>query len=299
MDSMPPPGSVVGAHRSAGVRGLPTLDRTLVMGVVNVTPDSFSDGGEWFDPADAVRHGMTALAHGVDVIDVGGESTRPGAVRPDVDEELRRVLPVISALASAGAVVSVDTMRSPVAVAAVDAGARLINDVSGGQADPEMFDVVAELGVPYVCMHWRGHSADMQSRASYRDVVTEVIHELQAQVAAALSAGIGADSLIIDPGFGFAKTAEHNWQLLQRLDELEVLGLPLLVGLSRKAFLGALLSDADGKVRPARERDDASTALTTLCAARGVWGVRAHAVRATRDAVTVVQRLRRDGPPPR
>jgi dihydropteroate synthase len=273
------------------VPGLPQPGRTLVIGVVNVTPDSFSDGGEWLEPGAAISHGLDLLDQGADIIDVGGESTRPGAIRPEVSEELRRVLPVISELAAAGACVSVDTMRAEVAEPAITAGARLVNDVSGGQADPAMLRLVAESGVGYVCMHWRGHAEDMQSKASYDDVVTEVIAELRTQLGAAASAGVAAEKLIIDVGLGFAKTGEHNWQLLQRLEEFDVLGRPMLVGVSRKTFLGRLLAAADGSPRPARERDDATTALTALLALRQVWGVRVHSVRASRDAVAVAQRL--------
>jgi dihydropteroate synthase len=273
------------------VAGLPHPRRTLVIGVVNVTPDSFSDGGEWFASGDAIRHGLDLLAEGADIIDVGGESTRPGAARPELDEELRRVLPVVRELAAAGACVSIDTMRPAVVAEAVSAGARLVNDVSGGQADPAMLPLVAQAGVPYVCMHWRGHSEDMQNRARYTDVATDVIAELGAQVAAAQAAGIAADRLIVDPGFGFAKTGEHNWQLLQRFDELAALGLPVLAGVSRKTFLGTLLADSQGVPRPPRERDDASAALTAVLAMHHIWGVRVHSVRANRDAIAVVSRL--------
>ena len=273
------------------VPGLPQPGRTLVVGVVNVTPDSFSDGGEWLDPAAAITHGAELLSEGADIIDVGGESTRPGARRPEVSEELRRVLPVVRELAAAGVCVSIDTMRTAVAEPAIAAGARMVNDVSGGKADARMLRLVAESGVPYVCMHWRGHSEDMQSRASYADVVSDVIAELRAQLEQADSAGVAADRVIIDPGFGFAKTGEHNWQLLNRLEEFEVLGRPLLVGVSRKTFLGRLLASADGSPRPPKERDDATTALTTMLALRGVWGVRVHSVQASRDAIAVVQRL--------
>jgi dihydropteroate synthase len=278
----------------AVVRDLPQPGRTLVMGVVNVTPDSFSDGGEWFEAAAAIGHGQVLLDEGADIVEVGGESTRPGAKRPDVDEELRRVLPVVAGLAATGAVVSVDTMRAEVAEAAVRAGAGLVNDVSGGRADPEMFATVARLDVPYIVMHWRGHAADMQSRAVYDDVVVEVVDELRGQADAALSAGVRRDHLIVDPGFGFAKTAEHNWQILRRLPELDALGLPLLIGVSRKGFLGALLADPSGTARPAQQRDDATLALTTLVARENVWGVRVHAVRPSRDAVAVVQQLTSD-----
>jgi dihydropteroate synthase len=273
------------------VSDLPQPGRTLVVGVVNVTPDSFSDGGQWFDPAAAITHGLDLLAEGADIIDVGGESTRPGAIRPEVSEELRRVLPVIRELAATGACVSIDTMRAAVAAPAIAAGARLVNDVSGGKADPGMLALVAESGVPFVCMHWRGHSEDMQSKASYTDVVTEVITELRTQLDAATRVGVAPDKLIIDPGFGFAKTTEHNWQLLQRLEEFEVLERPMLAGVSRKTFLGGLLAGDDGSPRPAKERDDATTALTAVLALRRIWGVRVHSVRASRDAIAVAQRL--------
>jgi dihydropteroate synthase len=278
-------------NRFPAVSGLPQPGRTLVMGVVNVTPDSFSDGGEWFQPRDAIEHGLELIEEGADLIDVGGESTRPGAARPDVAEELRRVLPVVSELAATGTVVSIDTMRPRVAAEAVASGARLINDVSGGQADPDMLPLVAGLGLPYVCMHWRGHSTDMQSRATYGDVVADVIAELGRQVDSVLEAGITKDQLIIDPGFGYAKTGEHNWQLLQRIDELAALELPVLAGVSRKTFLGTLLAAPDGSPRPPKDREDATVALTTLLASRGIWGVRVHSVRASRDAIAVVDRM--------
>jgi dihydropteroate synthase len=282
---------VIRVSSLAVVPDLPQPGRTLVVGVVNVTPDSFSDGGEWFDLGAAITHGLDLLAEGADIIDVGGESTRPGATRPEVAEELRRVLPVIRELAAAGACVSIDTMRAAVAAPAIAAGARLVNDVSGGKADDRMLHLVAESGVPYVCMHWRGHSEDMQCKASYADVVTEVIAELGQQLDEAVSAGVAADKLIIDPGFGFAKTGEHNWHLLQRLEEFDVLGRPMLAGVSRKTFLGGLLADSEGSPRPAKQRDDATTALTTVLALRRVWGVRVHSVRAGRDAIAVARRL--------
>jgi dihydropteroate synthase len=279
------------------VDGLPTPDRCLVMGVVNVTPDSFSDGGRWFEPGDAVAHGLRLAAQGADLVDVGGESTRPGAARPPVEEELRRVLPVVRELAAAGAVVSIDTMRATVAEQAIEAGARLINDVSGGRADPDMLRVVAESGLPVVLMHWRGHSADMQSRATYRDVLTEVIAELKPQVEAAVAAGVDRSRIIIDPGLGFAKSGDHNWTLLARLDELVGLGYPVLVAVSRKRFLGTLLADPiTGRERPPDGRDVATAALSTLIALSGVWCVRVHEVPGSLDAVRVARRWSDEAP---
>ncbi|MFD9936928.1 dihydropteroate synthase [Streptomyces massasporeus] len=275
-----------------GPRGLPRLDRTLVMGIVNVTPDSFSDGGRWFDPERAVAHGLALLEQGADILDVGGESTRPGATRPTVEEELRRVLPVVRALAAAGAKVSVDTMRAEVAARAVEAGAALVNDVSGGLADPAMLPLMARAGTPYVVMHWRGHSAGMQAHAVYDDVVTDVVDELRSRVEAALRAGIAPDCLIVDPGLGFAKHAEHNWRLLGRLREVTAaLGRPVLVGAARKTFLGHLLRDPEtGRPRPARLRDAATSAVSVLAAAQGAWCVRVHDVASTADAVRVAAR---------
>ncbi len=273
------------------VAGLPQPDRTLVIGVVNVTPDSFSDGGQWLEPAAAINHGLDLYAQGADILDVGGESTRPGAVRPTRGEERRRVLPVITALAAAGVPVSVDTMRAEVAVDAVAAGARMVNDVSGGMADPAMLGTVADLGSAYLAMHWRGHSDHMQDRASYTDVVAEVSAELARQVERALAAGIHADRLILDPGIGYAKTGAHNWTLLAELERLGELGYPLVVGVSRKSFLGTLLADQDGTPRPTRERDDASAALTVVLARTGVWGVRTHTARPHRDAIAVAGQL--------
>jgi dihydropteroate synthase len=263
------------------MRGFPELGRTRVMGVVNVTPDSFSDA----HLHDAVDHGLRLVADGADLVDVGGESTRPGAERVSAGEELDRVLPVVTALVAEGAVVSVDTMRASVAAAAVGAGAALVNDVSGGLADEDMLPTVAGLGVPYVAMHWRGHSAAMQSRAVYDDVLGEVCGELSARRDAATQAGV--DEVLLDPGLGFAKTAEHNWALLRGLVALSALGSPLLVGGSRKAFLGALL---DGR-RP-EGRDAATTALTVIAAQAGAWGVRVHDVASSADAVRLVEALR-------
>ena len=268
----------------------PLMDagRTLVLGIVNVTPDSFSDGGDFLAARAAIARGRELLADGADLIDVGGESTRPGAARVSVDEELRRVLPVVEALAGAGAAVSVDTMRALVARAAVEAGAVVVNDVSGGLSDPAMLATVAELAAGYVAMHWRGQSDVMHNLAHYDDVVADVRSELSDRLDAALDAGIELDQIVLDPGLGFAKTTEHNWTLLAGLDQLASLGRPLLIGASRKRFLGDLL---DG--RTAKERDDATLALTVLLAERGVWAVRTHTVRAQRDAIAVVGRLAR------
>ena len=274
------------------VAGLPEADRPLVMGVVNVTPDSFSDGGRYADTEVAVRHGLDLRSEGADLLDVGGESTRPGATRPLVAEELDRVVPVIRALAGEGIPVSVDTMRSEVAAAALEAGAVVVNDVSGGLADPGILPVVAAAGASYVVMHWRAHAREMQRHATYGDVVAEVVTELAARVEAAVDAGIDASRLVVDPGLGFAKTAEHNWELLRRLVELDRLGLPILVGSSRKSFLGTLLADEAGRARHVLDREDANVALTTIAAMQGVWAVRVHEVRASVDAIAVVRRWR-------
>ena len=260
------------------------------MGIVNVTPDSFSDGGAWMAPEAAVAHGVAMHRQGADLVDVGGESTRPGAERPSLGEELSRVVPVIAALAAAGVVVSVDTMRSEVARQAVAAGAVAVNDVSGGLADEAMLSTVAQLGVPFVAVHWRGHSTHMQERATYLQVVDEVVAELALRVEAATSAGIPAEKVALDPGLGFAKTAEHNWALLAGMGSLLSLGQPLLIGASRKAFLGALLASPAGQPRPAAERDDGTAAVSALAAVSGAWCVRVHDVRRTVDAVQVASR---------
>ncbi|MBD5786704.1 dihydropteroate synthase [Cellulosimicrobium terreum] len=257
------------------------------MGVVNVTPDSFSDGGEWYEPAAAVAHGLDLLAQGADILDVGGESTRPGAARVDVETELARVLPVIAELAAQDVVISVDTTRAVVAERAVSAGARIVNDVSGGLADPAMADVVARTGVAYVCMHWRGHADVMDSLEVYDDVVTDVRDELAARVEAFLAAGVRREQLVLDPGLGFSKAGSANWPLLARLGELTALGLPVLVGASRKRFLGHLLAGPDGDPVPPLQRDGATAAVSALAAAAGAWAVRVHAVRESADAVRV------------
>lgn len=276
------------------VAGLPVVPRPLVMGVVNVTPDSFSDGGRYLGADQAVAHGLAMLSEGADLLDIGGESTRPGATRPLVTEELARVVPVITELAGQGALVSVDTMRAEVARAALDAGATVVNDVSGGLADPDILHVVADSGAAYVAMHWRGHADTMQQRASYVDVVAEVRDELGRRVEAAVDAGLPLDRIAVDPGLGFAKTADHNWLLLQHLEALDELGLPILLGSSRKSFLGSLLADAEGNPRPVLDREDANVALTTLAGLLGVWAVRVHEARASVDALKVVSRWGRD-----
>lgn len=275
-----------------GLVGFPDIGRCRVMGVLNVTPDSFSDGGCYFDHDRAIAHGAALFAAGVDLVDVGGESTRPGALRVDPSEELRRVLPVVRELSGLGPV-SIDTMNSAIARQAVQAGAVLVNDVSGGLADPAMVPFVASSGIAYVVMHWRGHSADMQARANYDDVVADVRRELSQRIEAILAAGAEADQLVVDPGLGFAKKAGagHNWALLKHLDRIAELGRPVLVGASRKAFLGHLLADGE-RLRPPAERDHASSAVTALAAVAGAWGVRVHAAVADVDAVRVAARWR-------
>lgn len=269
----------------------PPAERCLVMGVLNATPDSFSDGGRLDGVSGAVAHAQRMVADGADLLDVGGESTRPGAQRPEPDEERGRVLPVIAALADVGVPVSVDTMRAEVAEPALDAGATLVNDVSGGLADPAMLPLVAERAVPVVLMHWRGASVDMQLRAHYDDVVGEVRDHLARRADAAIAAGVSAERIVLDPGLGFAKLAGHNWSLLNRLGVLLDLGFPVLVAASRKSFLGALLSDADGP-RPTAQREDATTAVSALAAAAGAWAVRVHEVQPSFDAVRVAARWR-------
>jgi dihydropteroate synthase len=267
------------------------------MGVVNVTPDSFSDGGEWFGAEAAIGHGRQLAAQGADIVDVGGESTRPGAQRIPADEELRRVIPVITGLASENVPVSVDTMRAEVAAAALDAGASLVNDVSGGLADPDMPRLVAQAGVPYVVMHWRGHSHQMQQRAVYADVVREVCEELRRRVDAVISRGVDPSMIVVDPGLGFAKHPGHNWALLVNLDRLSRLdgsghAFPVLVGASRKRFLGRLLAGPDGTPRSFAGSDDATVAVTALAAAAGAWCARVHEVPANSDAVRVAEAWR-------
>ncbi|MFF3485245.1 dihydropteroate synthase [Streptomyces sp. NPDC002701] len=271
------------------VSGLPAWDRCAVMGVVNVTPDSFSDGGHFFDTTAAVKHGLDLVAQGADLVDVGGESTRPGAARVDEAEELKRVIPVVRGLASEGVVVSVDTMRASVAERSLAAGAVLVNDVSGGLADPAMIPAVAAAGAPFVVMHWRGFLQGSTVRGSYVDVVSEVVDELHARVEAVLAGGIAPDRIVVDPGLGFSKEAEHDLVLLAHLDRLREIGHPLLVAASRKRFLGRVLAGPEGSPPPARERDAATAAVSALAAHQGAWAVRVHEVRATADAVRVAR----------
>ena len=264
--------------------------RVVVMGVVNVTDDSFSDGGRYRDPDRAVAHALALIAEGAAIIDVGGESTRPGAVRVDAELETARVVPVIKELAAQGITVSVDTMHAAVAQAAVENGASIVNDVSGGRADPDMARVVAHAGVPWVLMHWRSVRADRPHNVpGYTDVVADVRAELLNAVDAAVGAGVGADKLIIDPGLGFAKAGQHNWALLHALPQLVATGIPVLVGASRKRFLGALLATPDGTPCPPDGRETATAVVSALSALAGAWGVRVHDVRASVDALKVVE----------
>ncbi|WP_192772000.1 dihydropteroate synthase [Plantactinospora soyae] len=257
------------------------------MGVLNVTPDSFSDGGRYADLDAAVRHGVQMHRDGAHLIDVGGESTRPGADRVDAETEAARILPVIRELAARGVPMSVDTYRAGVAAAALDAGATVVNDVSGGLADPDMAKVVAEAGCPWILMHWRGHAKRMQELARYTDVVVDVKAELAERIADALAAGVAADRIVIDPGLGFAKRAGDNWQLTARFPELLGLGYPVLVAASRKSYLGVLLAGPDGTPRPTGERTAATIATSVLAVASGAFGVRVHDVRETVDALAV------------
>ena len=248
----------------------------LVMGILNVTPDSFADGGRHHDFDAAVKRGLEMIAEGVDIIDVGGESTRPGADRVSQEEEIARTIPVITELAKHGATISIDTMRASTARAAVKAGAAMINDVSGGLADPHMLQTAARLKVPYIAMHWRGASKDMNSKAIYDDVVTDVISELQERISAALDAGIQPGNLIIDPGLGFAKDADHNWKIIDAIDSFVELGYPVLIGASRKRFLGGDSPD---------EREQATIDLTKRLATTGIWAVRVHSVKPHKEVL--------------
>ncbi|MFY7897872.1 MAG: dihydropteroate synthase [Candidatus Planktophila sp.] len=248
----------------------------LVMGILNVTPDSFADGGLHYDTEIAIARGMEMIDEGVDIIDVGGESTRPGADRVSEDEEQARVLPVIRALAESKVAISIDTMRASTARLAVEAGASIVNDVSGGAADPDMFATVADLGCKYTLMHWRGHSKDMNSKAIYGDVVADVIEEVTMQLDKALAAGVKRENIILDPGLGFAKDPEHNWEILNRIEEFTALGYPVLIGHSRKRFLGG--DNPDG-------REEATVAVTQSLVGKGIWAVRVHGVKANVEVV--------------
>jgi len=249
----------------------------LVMGILNITPDSFADGGINFETHIAIARGLEMIDEGVDIIDIGGESTRPGAERISALEEQVRVIPVIEGLAGHVVTISVDTMRAETARLAVRAGASIVNDVSGGAADAEMFATVAELGCKYTLMHWRGHSIDMNSKAIYTDVVSEVIEEVTLQLDKALAAGIKRENIILDPGIGFAKDAEHNWEILKRIDEFIALGYPVLIGHSRKRFLGGDTPDS---------REAATVAVTQSLVGKGIWAVRVHGVKANKDAIS-------------
>jgi dihydropteroate synthase len=249
----------------------------LVMGILNVTPDSFADGGRHNDFDAAISRGLEMIAEDVDIIDIGGESTRPGADRVSEEEEITRTIPVITELAKHGATISIDTMRASTAEAAIYAGASIINDVSGGIADVAMLQTAARLKVPYIAMHWRGHSKDMNSKAVYGDVVTDVISELNERIEAALDAGIDKDKLIIDPGIGFAKDAEHNWAIIDSIDRFVAMGYPVLVGASRKRFLGGESPD---------EREQATIELTKRLGATGIWAVRVHSVKPHKEVLS-------------
>ena len=265
------------------------MSRTLVMGILNITPDSFADGGKYLSKEDAITQGRRLIAEGADIIDVGGESTRPGANRVTEEEELTRVIPVITELVKDGAIISVDTMRSAVATAAIKAGALYVNDVSGGLADEKMAKLIANNPkIQYIVMHWRGHSKDMQKQAVYTDVVKEVMDELDERVSLLLKSGVLAEQIILDPGIGFAKESDHNWKILQNIERLQLLGYPLLIGASRKRFLGELLNTSDTDSREA-----ATIALTTELARLKIWGVRTHTVKAHQDAISVIERLRK------
>jgi dihydropteroate synthase len=268
---------------------IPHVPVPRVMGILNVTPDSFSDGGQFEHVDKAIAHGVELRDQGADVVDVGGESTRPGAVRVPPAQEQARVIPVIEALTAEGVTVSIDTMNSETALAAAKAGASIINDVSGGLADPEMYRTVAATDLTYIAMHWRGHSTEMSSLAHYDDVVTDVRTELKERLAEMMVWGINPDRIVLDPGLGFAKTSQHNWSLLARLDELSSLGFPLLIGASRKRFLGELLpTDA-----PITERDLATAVISSVAAHAGAWGVRVHDVPSTQVALSVYSALQK------
>ncbi len=246
------------------------------MGILNVTPDSFADGGKYLDSEHAIARGLEMISEGVNVIDIGGESTRPGAERVSSEEEQKRTIPVIKALSGKGAAISIDTMSAETAKKAVEVGVSIVNDVSGGKADPDMFAVVAALNCKYVLMHWRGHSKEMNSLAVYEDVVLDVITELKEQIEKAIAAGIKKENLILDPGLGFSKDVKHNWEILDRLHELQALGFPILIGASRKRFLGG--DDPN-------QREEATINLTKSLVGKKIWGVRVHSVKPHREVI--------------
>lgn len=267
---------------------LPRNERTLVMGILNVTPDSFADGGRHYGFQEAIDRAKVMIDEGVDIIDVGGESTRPGAARITEEEELNRVIPVLTELQPLGVTLSIDTTRASVARAAIAAGATIVNDVSGGLADKKMSAVIA--GAPhiqYVVMHWRGHSDHMQELAQYEDVVKEVKDELDERTQTLMSEGVQAEQIIIDPGLGFAKLPIHNWEILRNIGRLQLLGFPMLVGASRKKFLGELIGASNPD-----DREAATIAITAAMAELGVWGVRTHGVKAHRDVIAVIEEMK-------
>jgi len=262
------------------------------MGVLNVTPDSFSDGGRWASTDAAIEHGLLLHAQGADLIDVGGESTRPGATRVAPEQEQRRILPVVAELARQGLRLSIDTLNAATALAGAKAGASIINDVSGGLADPGMAGVAADTGLTFVAMHWRAHAQEMDTLADYGDVVTDVVAELSARVDALTAAGVARDRIVLDPGLGFSKTAEHNWQLINRIDAVAGLGLPVMVGASRKRFLAEVLPVG----APVIDRDLPTAVVSVLAAQAGAWAVRVHDVTATRTALNVLNNVTRTTP---
>ena len=263
--------------------------RTLVMGILNVTPDSFADGGRHFNLDAAVNRAKEMIEEGVDIIDIGGESTKPGAERVSEEEESARVIPVLEQVIPLGTEVSIDTTRSGVAAKAIKLGVKYVNDVSGGLADPKMYEVIAKNSkVQYVIMHWRAHSKNMQEFANYKDVVKEVKEELEERINSAIEAGVDPDQIIVDPGIGFSKGAEHNWELLKNLDRLSLLGYPILIGASRKRFLGELTGGANPD-----ERESATLAITAAMAKQGIWAVRTHSVKPHRDVIATITSLSR------
>lgn len=276
-------------HPAPLPQAITALDRSLIMGIVNVTPDSFSDGGQWFSAETAVAHSHELIAQGADILDIGGESTRPGAPRVAEDEELRRVIPVIKELASVGVTLSVDTTRASVAEVAIAAGAHIINDVSGGLADPRMDHVVAETGAVFVAMHWRGHATVMDDLEHYDDVFLDVQRELTQRVDQLMAAGVQQSQIVLDPGLGFSKAGANNWPLLARTRDFAEMGFPVLIGASRKRFLGQILSNSVGELAPPEERDIATSAVTALSAAEGAWAIRVHNVAVSVDALKVAE----------